>query len=142
MSLEVPDVLTCEVRIEAPRDRVWAAITQAELLLRWFPTHQAEVDLREGGEMRFGWEDSNDEAVIEEIEVPSRFVFRWRPAGLDRPFTTVTFSLEPDGDGTLLTLTEFGFSRLPDELYEQSYEGNLKGWGQELEELRAFLEAA
>ena len=100
MALEVPDALTREVRIEAPRERVWAAITEAELLLRWFPTHRAEVDLREGGEMRLGWEDSDDEAMIDEIEAPSRLVFRWRPAGLDRPFTTVTFTLEPDVDAT------------------------------------------
>jgi uncharacterized protein YndB with AHSA1/START domain len=142
MALDVPDTLTREITIEAPRERVWAAITQPGLLLRWFPTHRAEVDLREGGTMRLGWEDTGDEAVIDAVEPPHRFVFRWRPAGMDRPYTTVTFTLEADGDATRVTLIESGFAALPDQIYEQSFEGNTKGWGEELEELRAFLEAA
>jgi uncharacterized protein YndB with AHSA1/START domain len=142
MALEVPDTLTRTVRIEAPRQRVWDAITTPELLLQWFPTHLAEVDLREGGQMRFGWEHDGDEAVIDLVEPPERFTFRWRPRDTDRPYTTVTFALEEDGDATVVTLTEVGFVALPDQIYEQSYEGNAKGWAEELEELRTFLEAA
>jgi uncharacterized protein YndB with AHSA1/START domain len=141
MVLEVPDELTREVVIRAPRERVWAALTEPSLLLRWFPTHVAEVDLRVGGSMRFGWEHEGDEAVIDLLDPPSRLAFRWRPAGSERPYTVVTFALEPDGDATILRLTERGFAALPDQIHQQSYEGNLEGWGKELEELRAFLES-
>ncbi|HEX6844306.1 MAG TPA: SRPBCC domain-containing protein [Actinomycetota bacterium] len=140
MVLEVPDELTRELTIEAPRERVWAALTEPALLLRWFPTHVAEVDPRVGGAMRFGWEDDGDEAVIDAIEPPARLRFRWRPAGSERPYTEVTFTLEADGDATRLTLVERGFASLPDQIHQQSYEGNLRGWGEELEELRVFLE--
>jgi uncharacterized protein YndB with AHSA1/START domain len=142
MALEVPDELTRTIDVDAPVDRVWAAITDPELLLRWFPTHGAEVDLRVGGEMRFRWEDGGDEAIIDVLEAPSDLTFRWRPAGTDRPYTTVSFHLDPAGDRTLVTLTERGFASLPDQIHEQSFEGNLKGWGQELEELRALVETA
>lgn len=143
VALEVPDELSRSITIEAPQERVWDAITEPDLLLRWFPTHVAEVDLRVGGAMRLGWEhDEGDEAVIEVLEPPSRLVFRWRPVGSDRPFTTVTFTLRTDGDATVVTLTESGFASLPGQIHEQSYEGNLQGWTQELEELRVFLEAS
>jgi len=141
MALEVPDTLTRQIEIRASRERVWAALTEADQLLRWFPTHEAYVDLRVGGAMRFAWDQSVDEAVIDVLEPPSRLTFRWRPAGINRPYTTVTFVLEQEGDLTRVTLTESGFATLPDQIYEQSYEGNAKGWAEELEELRAFLEA-
>ena len=142
MVLEVPDELHREMVVRSPRDRVWAAVTEPDQLVRWFPTLSAEVDLRPGGTMRFAWEQGGDEAVIDEIEAPTRFVFRWRPAGLDRPFTTVRITLEEVEGGTRITLTESGFASLPDEIHRQSYEGNLHGWAEELEELRALLEDA
>jgi uncharacterized protein YndB with AHSA1/START domain len=138
--LGVPDELRREIVIRAERERVWAAVTDPALLVRWFPTVSAEIDLRPGGEMRFVWDGNVDEAVIEVVEPPSRFVFRWRPSGGARPYTTVTITLDEVGGGTRLVLTESGFSALPDQIHEQSFEGNLKGWTEELEELRMFME--
>jgi uncharacterized protein YndB with AHSA1/START domain len=140
--MAIPDEVRREVELKAPRERVWAALTRSEELLRWFPTQRAEIDLRPGGEARFVWEDSADEAVVEVAEPPGRLVFRWRPAGLDRPFTRVSFSLDETPGGTRLTLVESGFASLPDGIAQRSYDGNDAGWAQELEELRAYLEAA
>jgi uncharacterized protein YndB with AHSA1/START domain len=142
MAAGIPDELVRTVDVKAPRERVWDAITKPELLLRWFPTHVAEVELRVGGSMRFGWDEGGDEAVIDEIEPPHTFRFRWRPADTDRPYTSVTFHLEEDAGVTTVTLTERGFASLPDQIHEQSYEGNAKGWSAELEELKAFMEGS
>jgi uncharacterized protein YndB with AHSA1/START domain len=78
------------------------------------------------------------------VEPPSRFVFRWRPEGLGRPFTTVSFALEELGDGTStrLRLVESGFASLPDQIETQSQKGNDEGWAHELDELKGYLEAA
>jgi uncharacterized protein YndB with AHSA1/START domain len=138
----IPDELERTIEVQAPREQVWAAITQPELLLRWFPTHVAEVDLRVGGAMNFGWGDGGDEAVIDVVDPPATFAFRWRPAGTDRPYTEVTFHLAETDGVTTVTLTERGFAALPDQIHQQSYDGNFEGWGGELEELRAYLEAA
>jgi uncharacterized protein YndB with AHSA1/START domain len=128
--MEVPDRLERRIDVAASRDRVWAAFTEPAELLHWLPTHEAEVDLRIG-----------DEAVIEHIAPPERLVFRWRPAGSDRPYTTVSIALrELPGDRTEVTLTESGFATLPTEIRGQAYEGNTKGWSEELEELRVHLE--
>jgi len=142
--MQVPDEVRKELEIHAPRDRVWAALTEPEQLLRWFPTKRAEVDLRPGGAAVLEWEEAKSEAVVDVVEPPGRFVFRWRPDGLGRPFTTVSFTLESIGDGgsTRLLLVESGFASLPDQHEFQSQSGNDEGWDHELAELREFLEAA
>jgi uncharacterized protein YndB with AHSA1/START domain len=138
----VPDELGRAIEVSAPRERVWAALTRPEELVRWFPTQGAEIDLRPGGHASFVWEESADEAVIEVVEPPSRLVFRWRPAGTDRPYTTVSITLEDVPGGTRLTLVESGFASLPGQIRPRAYEGNDDGWAGELEELKAYVEAA
>jgi uncharacterized protein YndB with AHSA1/START domain len=140
--MAIPDEVRRVVEIRAPRERVWAALTRPEELVRWFPTERAEIDLRPGGDARFDWEDSSDEAVVDVVEPPGRLVFRWRPKGLDREYTTVSFTLEDAPEGTRLTLVESGFASLPDQIAQQSQEGNDAGWAEELAELQAYLEAA
>jgi uncharacterized protein YndB with AHSA1/START domain len=143
IEMAVPDEVRRTIEIRAPRERVWAALTEPEELLRWFPTERAEVDLRPGGAAAFVWDEGADEAVVEVVEPPARFVFRWRPAGTDRPHTTVTFTLEEiDASSTKLTLVETGFASLPDQTARQSQAGNDEGWRKELEELKTYLEAA
>ena len=75
----------------------------------------------------------------------SVFAFAWSingaPAG-DPRRTYVEFALEPTGAETRLTVTESGFAQLPDEWLASTYEGNIEGWGSELGELVAYLDAA
>jgi uncharacterized protein YndB with AHSA1/START domain len=140
--MSVPDEIRRQVSVRADRERVWRALTEPAELLRWFPTTACEFDPTPGTHARFEWDEGGDEAIVEQVEPGTRLVYRWRPLGSDRPYTTVTFELADDGDGTLLTLTELGFASLPDQTREQSWEGNDEGWRKELEELRADLEAA
>jgi uncharacterized protein YndB with AHSA1/START domain len=142
--METPDEVRKHLELDARPERVWAALTTPDGLLGWFPTHSAEIDLRPGGRLALGWAEDGDEGVVEEVEPPHRLVFRWRPVGrTDRPFTTVAVELEalPDG-GTGLTLVESGFASLPAQIHQQSWEGNDRGWDEELAELRAYVEAA
>jgi uncharacterized protein YndB with AHSA1/START domain len=140
--MTVPNEVRRVLEVRAPRERVWNALTRPEELLRWFPTEHAAVDLRPGGLASFVWKESADEAVIDAVEPPGRLVFRWRPAGTDRPHTMVSFTLDETPDGTRLTLVESGFASLPDQIARRSQEGNDAGWRDELEELRTYLEAA
>ena len=142
--MEIPDEVRRELEIRAPRDRVWAALTEPVQLLRWFPTKHAEIDLRPGGATVLEWDEARAEAVVDVVEPPGRFVFRWRPEGLGRPFTTVSFTLEElaGGASTRVRLVESGFASLPDQIETQSQKGNDEGWAQELHELKEYLEAA
>ena len=142
--MEIPDEVRRDLEIRAPRQRVWAALTEPEQLLRWFPTKRAEIDLRPGGDAVLEWDEAVAEAVVDVVDPPGRFTFRWRPAGLGRPFTTVSITLEELGDGasTRVRLVESGFASLPDQIETQSQEGNDEGWAHELGELKEYLEAA
>jgi uncharacterized protein YndB with AHSA1/START domain len=140
--VDVPNEVRRAVEIAASRERVWAALTRPEELVGWFPTERAEIDLRPGGACRFVWDDSTDEGIVDAVDPPERLVFRWRPAGLGPPYTTVTFELEEMPRGTRLTLVGSGFASLPDQIRQQSRDGNDAGWAEELEELRTYLEAA
>jgi uncharacterized protein YndB with AHSA1/START domain len=142
--MEIPDEVRRELEIRAPRARVWRALTEPDQLTRWFPTRRAEIDLRPGGDAVLEWEEATAQAVVDVVEPPGRLVFRWRPMGLGRPYTTVSFTLEESADGvaTHLTLVESGFASLPDQIEQQSHAGNAEGWAHELEELKEYVEAA
>ena len=72
------DSIEREVTIEAPVERVWSVITEAEHLGRWFGDAGAEIDLRPGGEMTMRWESGDTaRARVEAVEPPRRFAYRW-----------------------------------------------------------------
>jgi len=47
----------------------------------------------------------------------------------------VEFRLEERGDGTLLTLTESGFAKLPPERRGEAFRMNEGGWAEQLENI-------
>jgi uncharacterized protein YndB with AHSA1/START domain len=139
------DRIEREVVIEAPVERVWALITQAEHLGAWFGDAGAEIDLREGGELELRWEEhGTSRGRIERLDEPTAFSFRWAPfqdpGGVeptDGNSTLVEFTLAAEGDGTRLRVVESGFTSLEasPEQQRKNYEGNSKGWSLELGEL-------
>jgi uncharacterized protein YndB with AHSA1/START domain len=140
--MEVPDEVRKELTIDAPRERVWRALTEADELLRWFPDRSAEVDLRPGGTFRLEWESNEgDTGVFEEIEPPSRLVFRWWQVGTEYRLR-VEITLLEVREGTRLVLVERGFRTFAEDRRAELWAGNDDGWSKELEELRAYLEAA
>src|SRR4051794_26642219 len=108
------DTIQRELILPAAPERVWDALTRADALSAWFGSH-ASIDLRPGGQISFTWDDAATGArftnggVMEVVDAPRRFAFRWRPyvapeeaervAGLT---TLVEFTLEPHTDGTRL----------------------------------------
>lgn len=142
----IPEQIDREIFIEAPAERVWSAITEAQHLGTWFGDAGATVDLRPGGELTLTWaEHGIGYAVIEEVTPFTFFSWRWAgPAG-GRPSpgnqTLVTFTLTPSGSGTSLRVVESGFPALdlPSGESEKYASGNVEGWRFELDELREYL---
>ena len=54
-----------------PVERVWRSITVPEEMAAWFPT-TVEVDLREGGDMRFTFPSTKTASVLREPIRPRR----------------------------------------------------------------------
>jgi uncharacterized protein YndB with AHSA1/START domain len=138
-----PLVVTRTLHIAAHRSAVWAALTEAELIAEWFG-EQATIDLRVGGEGSLTWDThGTSRFIVEEINEPNSFAFRWpHGMGLDPhtdPTTLVRFTLDEVDGGTQLTVVESGWEVFDDDAEKFSQE-NVGGWQQELDELKDFLE--
>jgi uncharacterized protein YndB with AHSA1/START domain len=137
--------LTLVRRIKAPPARVWAAITQPDLMLRWWgpdagPTLSVVADVRPGGRFSvvfrlLNGEEHNPTGIYREVVPEKTLVFTWDLPGAAEPQSLVTFRLEPFDGGTVLTLTH---ERLPDEPARASHE---MGWSGLLDQLIIFLGA-
>ena len=145
----VPEQIERETVIAAPVERVWALLTEAEHLARWFGDAGAEVDLRPGGALSLTWEQYGTvHGRVVDVEAPRRFSYRWavlresRSEPVEGNSTLVEFTLEAEGDGTRLRVVESGFDTLfaDPEKRAQRYEDNTKGWGSELAELAEYAE--
>jgi uncharacterized protein YndB with AHSA1/START domain len=68
------------------RERVWDAITKPEQLSQWFGIVR-DMDFRVGGEINFTWEQERSPypGIIEVIEPPHRFAFRWNSYAIGHP---------------------------------------------------------
>lgn len=87
--------------------------------------------------------------TVERIEPEHYFSFRWIPYGIDaevdpknEPTTLVEFRLEPTSEGTLLTITESGFDRVPAYRRERAFRMNEGGWTVQAENLKNHVEGA
>jgi uncharacterized protein YndB with AHSA1/START domain len=103
-----------ELFIDAPPERVFELLTDAELLIEWMAP-EAELDARVGGQIR--WTHLEGDSVIGNFVelVPARrvvFTFGWdRPDVAVPPgSTTVEIDLRPARGGTQLRLVHRGLS--------------------------------
>lgn len=136
--------LTLVRRISAEPARVWAAITEPELMMQWWgpdagPTLRVDADVRPGGHFSIVFRtldgaEHNPTGTYREVVPEEKLVFTWEIPDVPEPLSLVTFSLEPFAGGTRLTLTH---ERLPDEDSRASHE---QGWNGLLDKLPLFLE--
>jgi uncharacterized protein YndB with AHSA1/START domain len=114
--------IASEIIIDAPADVVWRTITEPEQMARWF-ADRVELDLRPGGEGAFGFQDKaagstmTAPLVVETVDAPHRFSFRWSHPQDEAPrpgnSMLVEFTLVPeDAERTLLRVVESGFDDL------------------------------
>jgi uncharacterized protein YndB with AHSA1/START domain len=109
----VEQAISRTIELPRPPPAVWSAITSSRELAAWFGAH-AEVDLRDGGAVRFRWIDGSERrGIVEVVDAPRRFAFRWREvirvgsAFRVGEVSRVEFRLKPSASGgTLLTVTE------------------------------------
>jgi uncharacterized protein YndB with AHSA1/START domain len=133
------DRIEKRVVLPVPRSRVWRALTDADEFGTWFGV-KLEGPLREGATVRGqithpGYEHLTMDVMVERIE-PERYVaWRWHPHAIDpdtdysnEPTTLVEFRLDESRDGTVLTIAESGFDRLPPGRRDEAFRMNNDGW--------------
>jgi len=146
----VHDQIERETVINAPVERVWELITEAEHLGRWFGDAGAEIDLRPGGAMILRWsEHGTSRGRVVAVEPRTRFSYRWAPfkdPGGEEPVegnsTLVEFTLAADAEGTRLRVVESGFGSLvtSEQQRAENHKGNTEGWAKELGELGEYAQ--
>ena len=140
-----PDRIERTIHLARPPREIWPALTTAEGLSAWFG-EQATIDLRPGGAASMTFAGGTTvEMRVERVEEPNVFSYTWRLPDLpddDPRRTYVEFTLEPDGSGTLLRVTETGFAQLPVDTRTKTYDSHNEGWSQELAELVEHLDGA
>jgi len=143
----VQDIIERSIEIPVTIDVVWAALTSEEGVKAWFGD-EATIDLRPGGEARFGWSEygASTHAIVEVVDRPNRFAYRWAAIGVDRadegPSTLVEFRLEQLTNATLVSVHESGFASLPDDIRSKNLQENTSGWNAEMQDLFDYLTAA
>ncbi len=138
-----------DVEIEAPVDVVWRTITEPGQITRWF-ADRVELELTAGGRGYLGFdrqgEHSGTAIVVETVDRPNRFAFRWnRPQDADPDPTNsvlVEFTLDPRGpERTRLSVVESGVESLswPDDEKHSYVEDHNGGWAQCFDRLAALF---
>lgn len=128
------DVIRVEHYYPQPPTIVWRALTEPQLLVRWWA--QGDIRAVEGHcfDLDMGqW--GKQPCQIIKVEPERRLSFRFATGMLN---TTITWELIPQDSGTLLTLTHEGFD-LTSPLGKTALEGMKPGWPKVLERLQQVL---
>jgi uncharacterized protein YndB with AHSA1/START domain len=137
--------------IDAPREKLFKAWTDAELLKQWFAplpwtTSAAELDVRPGGASLFVMRDPDGN------EFPNRWVYldvvenqrlvatdaytkAWQPS--EKPFMTVIVTFEDEGGKTRYTARVRHWTVADRQAHEKM--GFHEGWGQCADQLAALV---
>ena len=93
-----------------------------------------------------GYEHLTMEMVIERMEPERLFAYRWHPHAVDpkvdyspEPMTLVEFTLDDTSDGTVLTIVESGFDRLPLARRAEAFRMNESGWAEQLRRIERHV---
>lgn len=134
-----------EILIEAPIEVVWRTVTDADQLSQWF-ADRVELVVEPGarGFMEFG--DQGGPVVVETVDPPNRFSFRWNYARGAEPGVgnsmLVEFTLTAEGEErTRLRVVESGHELLAwTDAEKQRYaDEHTGGWGGYLDRLATLL---
>jgi uncharacterized protein YndB with AHSA1/START domain len=141
------------IEIQAPPDRVWRALTNADELSSWFQvTIEGRIAPGEDLWMTSVHPEHKGQRFsvrIVEMTPPRRFVWQWHPGAVDpaidysrEPRTTVTFTVEASGRGTRLSVAETGFDQISLARRARVYQDNSQGWTEVLTWLQKHVEKA
>ena len=144
------DRIEKRIELNAPVSRVWRALTDHNEFGEWFrvkldgPFIPGQVST---GHITYpGYEHLKWEAVVQKMEPEKLFSYTWHPAAIDskkdysqEPSTLVEFRLEAVPGGTLLTLVESGFDKLPASRRDEAYRMNEGGWAEQVKNIQKHV---
>lgn len=139
--------------INAPVSQVWRALTNAEEFGNWFGVALKGKQFIAGQQVQGqitieGYKHVMFEAQVERIEPEKLFSYRWHPYAVDpavdyskEPTTLVEFTLKDTGKGTLLSVVESGFDKIPVARRADAIRMNTGGWEGQMANIQKYVSA-
>jgi uncharacterized protein YndB with AHSA1/START domain len=152
MSMMTTVHIESEVVIDAPVDIVWRTVTEPEQIRLWF-ADRVELDAKPGGHGTLIFDNQGDDTVhiaplvVEAVEAPTRFAFRWNHSDGEVPAAgnsvLVEFTLRAEGsERTRLRVIETGLDELSwPEADKATYaQEHIEGWAHFLGRLAGLVQ--
>jgi uncharacterized protein YndB with AHSA1/START domain len=134
-----------DILIEAPPEVVWRTITEPDQMSQWF-ADQVDLVVEPGAHGYLGFGDQGGPVVVETVDPPARFSFRWNhPRGaepVEGNSQLVEFTLTPEGaERTRLRVSESGHELRdwPDAEKQRYADEHRAGWGDFLDRLTVVV---
>lgn len=145
------DRIEKHVKLKAPLSRVWRALTDYQEFGEWFRVKLEGpfvIDQVVRGSITYpGYEQYKLELIVQKLEPQRLFSFTWHPYALDinRDYsveipTLVEFRPEETEHGTLLSLVESGFDKIPNDRRLEAFQMNDDGWNEQMKNLKNYVE--
>ena len=145
------DRIEKRIEIAATTAHVWRALTDSRQFGEWF--HVKMDGPFVAGEPVSGqlthpkYEHLRMEIVVKAIQPETYFSYTWHPYAVDPKVdysqetpTLVEFRLEPTAGGTVLTVTESGFDKIPPARRAEAFRMNSGGWEQQMKNIQAYVD--
>ncbi len=147
------DRIERSVLIQAPLSRVWQALSSAEEFGNWFGVALKGKTFVAGQRVQgnitiAGYEHVVFDVLVERMEPQKLFSFSWHPYAVDpavdyskEPTTLVVFELKEAGGGTLLSVVESGFDKIPAGRRAEAFRMNSGGWEGQMKNIEKHVTA-
>lgn len=145
------DRIEKQVLLKAPRSRVWRALSNAEEFGGWFGVALKGGAFMVGQRVREdvtyrGYEHVVFEVRIDRLEPECCLCWRRNPAAIERAVdysqeatTLVVFELKEVDGGTLLSVVESGFDKVPPPRRAGAFRMNSGGWDEQMKNIDAHV---
>ena len=124
--MSTPATIRLQQSIDRPPAEVWRALTEPGLLSTWWAPGDVKAAVGHRFELDMGGAFGKQACVVLAVQERKLFSYSFAPGRLD---TTITWTLEPEGAGTRLTLEHAGFN-LETPMGKAAYGGMGAGWPQ------------
>lgn len=146
------DRIEKRIELKAPISRVWRALTDYREFGEWFRVNlKSPFKLGETtrGNITYpGYEHLVMEVVVTALEPEAYFAFTWHPYAIEpgtdyskETPTLVEFKLKKSGSGTVLSLVESGFDKIPPHRRDEAFRMNDGGWTQQMQNISKHVES-
>ncbi len=136
-------IINKSIFFAAPRETVWAFLTEKDKLSQWFQPAQSDLKANED----YALINTNDAGEVSkiiwgkvlEMDAPSRLVYTFTIKPMGGAMTTVTWQLEQVPGGTKLSLSHAGISAAAGEAAMGLLMALDDGWDKHLASFRSVV---